>query len=132
MAPGEEDAEKEAARVAELAQKNEEMLKEKHPEHRDFRLDRLTVDQEEAERREKERKEAERKARELPPPRERIDFGDWEFPTEDLMVFEGEQTVSVAPTAVHEEDADVIVGTIDLATFDITDETIKEKGGDSI
>jgi hypothetical protein len=30
------------------------MLKEKHPEHREFRLDRLTVDHEEAERRAKE------------------------------------------------------------------------------
>jgi hypothetical protein len=66
------------------------MLKEKHPEHQDFRLDRLTVDHEEAARREKEQKEKERKARELPPPRERIDFKDWEFPTEDLMVFEAD------------------------------------------
>lgn len=68
----------------------------------------------------------------MPPPRERIDFRDWEFPTEDLMVFEGEQTVSIASTLVHEEDADVIVGTIDLATFDITDKVIKEQGGEEI
>ena len=44
MVPGEEDPEKEAARAEELAKKNEEMMKEKHPEHQDFRLDRLTVD----------------------------------------------------------------------------------------
>ena len=48
------------------------------------------------------------------------------------MVFEGEQTVSIASTAVHEEDVDVIVGTIDLATFDITDKVIREQGGESI
>jgi len=75
----------ERARV--LADKNAEMVKEKHPEHRDFRLDRVTVDHEEAERREKARKEKERRSRDLPPPATRIYGSDWEFPTEDLIVF---------------------------------------------
>ena len=77
----------EAAKAVQIEQKNQEMLKKAHPDHQDFRLDILTVDLKEAQRAEIEKTKKLQMSQKLLPPRERIDLKDWEFPTEDLMVF---------------------------------------------